>query len=701
VLRPGRVDEESAYQADDDPDTVHVAARVTAGPCAEVVSVGTVLREAPPWEPERADGWRVRGMATRPDVRRQGLGGRVLDALLDHVAGRGGGLVWCNARVAAEPLYTRAGFMRRGGVFELPGIGPHHLMWRTVGARRWSPPLVVTAVMVGALGFGLFARLWLLSNTALNSDEAVVGLMAKQALHGHLSTFYWGQQYGGLESLPLAGLFGVFGAHAWLVRAAAGLFSAAACVVVWRLGRRIFGTGVGVTAAVVAWVWPESDIRNSVQAFGFRGVVLLCGLFVILAATRIDTDEDRRSTWALLGAAIGVGWWASPEILYFVVPAAPFVALSVWRRRRRGPSATPGNVAVLAIFALAGMAPWLYTNAHTHFASLRAGAHYGPMDGTAIHRVGILFTKTLPIILGTRTMQSGTWLGGAVGVVLYVVLLGLVVLSLLVLAQRAPRARILIALLVAFPWLYSAAPTGYWEDGRFAVYFSPFIALAVLGAADDVVRRRLDHRRARRRVRTAVTAALLVAAVVSAVQSLDVVTTFASRPFAITGARTETLAASVAHDLRRAGITRLYAQYWVAYDLDFIGAGAVTASPPDAIRSTAIAATVAAAPRPAWLFTGPSRSDAARTTVAFPDASNPYDLTATAFTRLLGRAGVSTRTVVVGTMVAVVPSARVTPADLHAFAAADGHPLTVGRGTGEPPTWRPRYQVAWAVGGRL
>jgi Dolichyl-phosphate-mannose-protein mannosyltransferase len=562
-------------------------------------------------------------------------------------------------------------------------------------ARTWSSPTLVTAVMTGALGFGLFARLWLLSNTGLNSDEAVVGLMAKQALHGQLHTFYWGQQYGGLESLPLAGLFWVFGAHAWLIRAAAGLFSVAACVVVWRLGRRLFGNGVGVAAAVVAWVWPESDIRNSVQAFGFRGVMLVCGLFVILAATRIDTGEDRRSTWALLGGAVGVGWWASPEILYFVVPAAPFVAFSIWRRRRRQSSGAASHVAVLVTSVVTGMTPWLYTNAHTHFASLRTRAHYGPMDGTALHRVGILFTKTLPIILGTRTMQTGTWLGGAIGIALYGVLLGLLVLSLLVLAQRAPRARILVAVLVAFPWLYSAAPTGYWQDGRFAVYFSPFIALALLGAADDVVRRRLRPRRARRRVRVALMVALLGAAVVSAVQSLDVVTTFASRPFAITGARTENVATSVADDLHRAGITHLYAQYWVAYDLDFVGDGAVTASPPDAIRSTEVASAVAGAAHPAWLFIGPTRADAARTAVGFPDAGNPYDLTATAFTRLLTRAGVPSRTVPVGTMTAVVPSKRVTPADLHTFSTADHHPLTDARGSGEPP------KVAIPAPGRL
>jgi GNAT superfamily N-acetyltransferase len=140
VLRPGRAEDQSAYPADDHPDTVHVAARMSGEISADAVSVGTVLRAPPPWEPERSDGWRVRGMATRPDARRRGLGGLVLDALLDHVAERGGGLVWCNARVAAQQLYARAGFVTRGAVFELPDIGPHYLMWRTVDGNPHPTP---------------------------------------------------------------------------------------------------------------------------------------------------------------------------------------------------------------------------------------------------------------------------------------------------------------------------------------------------------------------------------------------------------------------------------------------------------------------------------------------------------------------------------------------------------------------------------
>ncbi len=138
VLRPGRPASESEYPDDDHPRVAHVAVMSGTDP-GQVVAVGSVLPEAPPWEPRRSDGWRVRGMATRPDARGEGLGALVLRTLVDHVAAQGGGLVWCNARVPAQGLYGRAGFATRGAVFELRFIGPHVQMWRTV--PRAGPPV--------------------------------------------------------------------------------------------------------------------------------------------------------------------------------------------------------------------------------------------------------------------------------------------------------------------------------------------------------------------------------------------------------------------------------------------------------------------------------------------------------------------------------------------------------------------------------
>jgi GNAT superfamily N-acetyltransferase len=148
VLRPRRPVRDCVYPGEDDRRSAHVAAlqraarpgtglkgAVPTGAEFTVLAVGAVLPEAPDWEPDGDDGWRLRGMATRPDVRGQGLGTRVLDRLIDHVVDHGGGLLWCNARTPALHLYQRAGFSPRGDVFELPEIGPHQVMWRIVEPR--------------------------------------------------------------------------------------------------------------------------------------------------------------------------------------------------------------------------------------------------------------------------------------------------------------------------------------------------------------------------------------------------------------------------------------------------------------------------------------------------------------------------------------------------------------------------------------
>ena len=138
VLRPGRAVRDCVYPGEDDPRAAHGAAlRRTAKTGGEftVCAVGVVLPEAPDWEPEAEDGWRLRGMATRPDSRREGLGSWILDLLIGHVAAHGGGLLWCNARTPALHLYERADFVARGEVFDLPEIGPHQVMWRSVAPR--------------------------------------------------------------------------------------------------------------------------------------------------------------------------------------------------------------------------------------------------------------------------------------------------------------------------------------------------------------------------------------------------------------------------------------------------------------------------------------------------------------------------------------------------------------------------------------
>lgn len=122
-------------------DTGHPDELVLAVLTAEgaVVGTGTIAPGTPPEELAALTGagaaWRLRGMATRPDVRGAGIGGAVLDALFEHARAHDGRLVWCNARVGAQRLYERAGLVTWGAPWVEPDIGPHVVMWRRIGTR--------------------------------------------------------------------------------------------------------------------------------------------------------------------------------------------------------------------------------------------------------------------------------------------------------------------------------------------------------------------------------------------------------------------------------------------------------------------------------------------------------------------------------------------------------------------------------------
>jgi predicted GNAT family N-acyltransferase len=120
VLRPGG--DPAAMPGDDDPATIHLAARAADG---RIVGVARFSPAACPWRPDARAPWQLRGMATDAVVRGAGIGRALLTEGLAQVAARGGDLVWCDARVTAAGFYERMGFAVVTEPYEKPAIGPH------------------------------------------------------------------------------------------------------------------------------------------------------------------------------------------------------------------------------------------------------------------------------------------------------------------------------------------------------------------------------------------------------------------------------------------------------------------------------------------------------------------------------------------------------------------------------------------------
>jgi GNAT superfamily N-acetyltransferase len=143
VLRPHLPGpEHTVLPGERDPRAVHLAALDADG---QVIGTAVLLPERFELMPDRADAWRLRGMATDERLRGRGIGRQVVRRVLEHLAAQGGGLLWCHARLPAQAFYERAGLMPVGACWEEPRLGPHVAMWREVPpSGQESGPLDVS-----------------------------------------------------------------------------------------------------------------------------------------------------------------------------------------------------------------------------------------------------------------------------------------------------------------------------------------------------------------------------------------------------------------------------------------------------------------------------------------------------------------------------------------------------------------------------
>lgn len=120
VLRPGRPIETCYFDGDQDFDTVHIGLYEKD----EIQCIVSFRKKSHEYFSEDNQ-YQLRGMATHPEKRGQGLGKLIIEEglkLFKH------DLIWCNARISARGFYEKFGFKSHGEVFEIPDVGPHIIM---------------------------------------------------------------------------------------------------------------------------------------------------------------------------------------------------------------------------------------------------------------------------------------------------------------------------------------------------------------------------------------------------------------------------------------------------------------------------------------------------------------------------------------------------------------------------------------------
>jgi len=407
------------------------------------------------------------------------------------------------------------------------------------------PRALQLTVALGAVG-GLALRVLflVLRSGQLDSDEAIVGLMAIHALRdADLNTFFWGQSYGGtLEALLAVPGFALFGPSVLLLKLVPMTLSAVCALLVWRLGRATVGNRAGAVAGVAMWLWPATMVWFSTKERGFYWVCLALGLMFLLIALEVVRRPDRVVPWLALGLLGGVGWWTSPQILYFVVPGLVWVAAHRAGELKR-------LVVSLTAYALpsavVGSLPWLLYNASHHWQSLYPTNHFN--DKGIVGNAWRLVSTGWPVILGLHINQE--WIVPTVFPLLYIaVLLWLVRRAL----QQPSRTLLPVVALLTYIPIYARFPvSGVIGEGRYVLFALPFFALLIAHAL----------RRPAFQIAFVVAVATLTATTIRPIVD-------ASGQYAV-DERVPSNFGPLLDMLEHDGVRRVVADYWVAYRITF------------------------------------------------------------------------------------------------------------------------------------
>lgn len=256
--------------------------------------------------------------------------------------------------------------------------------------------------MIVLLGAAALIRGIYLLTPGLNSDEAVVGLMAIHILTGEFPIFYWSEPYcGPLESFLASLFFFLFGPSRTALNLAPAAVSLFFLVAAWRFATAAFGQRVGLISLLFLAVGPAFLVWHSVLARGnyienlFFGVVLMALVVKILQAA---SEAARWRGLFIFSFLAGVAWWVSFQSVHFLLAGGLVLLVGLGR------SLLDRRALAAVGFALLGSLPfWIYNLQHDFASLAETGRYMAPLPwGLSLK---LFFLRKIPSILGMPMME--------------------------------------------------------------------------------------------------------------------------------------------------------------------------------------------------------------------------------------------------------------------------------------------------------
>ncbi|MEM8535550.1 MAG: hypothetical protein AAGF95_32265 [Chloroflexota bacterium] len=154
---------------------------------------------------------------------------------------------------------------------------------------------------------------------SFDSDEAIIGLMSRHMLEGHIPVYFYGQHYlGSLDALLAAPFLHVFGSSVLTLRISSillfGLFLIFHAILVTRLWDKPTALISLLLIALPSWRIMWFSHRPNIAL----GLTFLLGtLAFLLALYIIQRDRHRLALLSVLGCVLGLGVWVHPITLIY------------------------------------------------------------------------------------------------------------------------------------------------------------------------------------------------------------------------------------------------------------------------------------------------------------------------------------------------------------------------------------------------
>lgn len=128
LLRPGKAKASAYFEGDYSVDTFHFSAVRNQ----TIIGIVSYMKRKNAAFSHSVDIYQLRGMAVKSSLRGFGIGTKLIDESESTLKSNKIDFIWCNSRKDSVPFYLKNGFIKKGDYFDIPDVGSHILMYKSI-----------------------------------------------------------------------------------------------------------------------------------------------------------------------------------------------------------------------------------------------------------------------------------------------------------------------------------------------------------------------------------------------------------------------------------------------------------------------------------------------------------------------------------------------------------------------------------------